>query len=41
MLAAIRAAVLGGFVVGARALGLAAARFVTERKWMVEGPAQR
>ncbi len=41
MLAAIRAAVLGGFVVGAMALGLAAARFVSERKWMIEGPEQR
>lgn len=36
MLAAMQAAVLGGFVVGAMALGLAAARFATERGWMVE-----
>jgi uncharacterized membrane protein YjjP (DUF1212 family) len=36
MLAAIQAAVLGGFVVGAMALGLAAARFVSERGWIVE-----
>jgi uncharacterized membrane protein YjjP (DUF1212 family) len=36
VLAALHAAVLGGFVVGAMALGLAAARFVTERKWLVE-----
>jgi hypothetical protein len=32
----MQAAVLGGFVVGAMALGLAAARFATERGWMVE-----
>jgi uncharacterized membrane protein YjjP (DUF1212 family) len=36
VLAALHAAVLGGFVVGAMALGLAAARFVTERKWLIE-----
>ena len=36
MLAAIQAAVLGGFVVGAMALGLAAARFVSERGWIFE-----
>lgn len=36
MLAAIQAAVLNGFVVGAMALGLAAARFITERQWIVE-----
>jgi hypothetical protein len=36
MLAAIQAAVLNGFVVGAMALGLAAARFITERRWIVE-----
>jgi uncharacterized membrane protein YjjP (DUF1212 family) len=36
MLAAIQAAVWGGFVVGAMALGLAAARFVSERGWIVE-----
>jgi uncharacterized membrane protein YjjP (DUF1212 family) len=36
MLAAIQAAVLGGFVVGAMALGLAAARFVSERGWIIE-----
>jgi hypothetical protein len=41
MLAALQAAVLGGLVVGAMALGLAAARFVSERKWMVEGPDPR
>ncbi len=36
MLAAIQAAALGGFIVGAMALGLAAARFVSERGWIVE-----
>lgn len=36
MLAAIQAAALGGFVVGAMALGLAAARFASERGWIVE-----
>ena len=35
-LAALQAAVLGGFVVGAMAMGLAAARFVSERGWIVE-----
>lgn len=35
MLAALQAAVLNGFVVGAMALGLAAA-LVTERRWIVE-----
>ena len=33
---ALHAAVLGGFVVGAMALGLAASRFIAERHWMVE-----
>jgi uncharacterized membrane protein YjjB (DUF3815 family) len=33
---AIQAAALGSFVVGAMALGLTAARFLTERKWLVE-----
>jgi uncharacterized membrane protein YjjP (DUF1212 family) len=36
VLAAMQAAVLGGFVVGAMALGLAAARFISERGWIVE-----
>jgi uncharacterized membrane protein YjjB (DUF3815 family) len=36
VLAAMQAAVLGGFVVGAMALGLATARFITERGWIVE-----
>ena len=27
---------MGGFVVGAMALGLAAARFVSERSWIIE-----
>jgi uncharacterized membrane protein YjjP (DUF1212 family) len=36
MLAAIQAAVLNGFVVGAMALGLAAARFITDRRWIIE-----
>lgn len=35
-LAGLEAAVLTAFVVGAMALGLVAARFVTERKWLVE-----
>src|SRR5439155_237909 len=35
-LAAMQAAVLGGFVVGAMALGLAAARFVSDRGWAFE-----
>jgi uncharacterized membrane protein YjjP (DUF1212 family) len=36
MLGALQAASLGGFVVGAMALGLAAARFVSEGGWLVE-----
>ena len=36
MLAAMQAAVLGSFVVGAMALGLAAARFVSKQGWIVE-----
>lgn len=36
MLGALQAASLGGFVVGAMALGLAAARFVSERGWLIE-----
>ena len=36
VLPALQAATLGGFVVGAMALGLAAARFVSERGWLVE-----
>ncbi len=36
VLEALRAATLGGFVVGAMALGLAAARFISERGWVVE-----
>ena len=35
-LAGLEAAVLAAFVVGAMALGLAAARFVTERRWLIE-----
>jgi uncharacterized membrane protein YjjB (DUF3815 family) len=35
-LAALRAAMLGGFIVGGMALGLTTARFVTERRWLVE-----
>jgi len=35
-LAGLRTAVLGGFVVGAMAAGLAAAHFVSERGWLVE-----
>jgi uncharacterized membrane protein YjjP (DUF1212 family) len=35
-LAGLEAAVLTAFVVGAMALGLVAARFVTERRWLVE-----
>ena len=35
-LAAMQTAVLGGFVVGAMALGLAAARFVSDRGWAFE-----
>jgi uncharacterized membrane protein YjjB (DUF3815 family) len=36
VLAALQAATLGAFVVGAMALGLAAARFISERSWLVE-----
>ena len=36
VLAALQAASLGAFVVGAMALGLAAARLVSQRGWMVE-----
>jgi uncharacterized membrane protein YjjB (DUF3815 family) len=36
LLEGLRAAVLVGFVVGAMAIGLAVARFVTERGWMIE-----
>ena len=36
MLPALQAASLGGFVVGAMAMGLAAARFASERRWLVE-----
>ncbi|HEY7972401.1 MAG TPA: threonine/serine exporter family protein, partial [Xanthobacteraceae bacterium] len=36
VLAALRAASLGAFVVGAMALGLAAARLVSQRGWIVE-----
>lgn len=36
VLAGLQAAVLGGFVVGAMALGLAVARMVTEPRWLVE-----
>jgi uncharacterized membrane protein YjjP (DUF1212 family) len=36
LLAALQAAVLGGFVVGAMAMGLAAARFVSQRGWIIE-----
>lgn len=36
VLAAVEAAAICGFVVGAMALGLAAARFMTERQWIVE-----
>jgi len=36
VLAALEAATLGAFVVGAMALGLAAARLVTQRGWLVE-----
>jgi uncharacterized membrane protein YjjP (DUF1212 family) len=35
-LAGLEAAVLTAFVVGAMALGLVAARFITERRWLVE-----
>jgi uncharacterized membrane protein YjjP (DUF1212 family) len=36
VLGGLQMAVLAGFVVGAMALGLATARFVSERKWLVE-----
>jgi uncharacterized membrane protein YjjB (DUF3815 family) len=36
MLSALQAAVLGGFVVGAMAMGLAAARFLSQRDWIIE-----
>ena len=36
VLAAVEAGAVCAFVVGAMALGLAAARFATERHWMVE-----
>ena len=36
VLAALQAAALGAFVVGAMAIGLAAARFVSERGWAIE-----
>jgi uncharacterized membrane protein YjjP (DUF1212 family) len=36
LLAALQAAVLGGFVVGAMAMGLAAARFLSQRGWIIE-----
>jgi uncharacterized membrane protein YjjB (DUF3815 family) len=36
VLEALHAAVLGGFIVGAMALGLALARFIAERRWIVE-----
>ncbi len=36
VLPALQAATLGSFVVGAMALGLAAARFVSERNWLTE-----
>jgi uncharacterized membrane protein YjjP (DUF1212 family) len=36
MLAAMQAAALGGFIVGAMSLGLTASRFITERRWIVE-----
>ena len=36
VLPALQAATLGGFVVGAMALGLAAARFISERNWLVD-----
>jgi uncharacterized membrane protein YjjP (DUF1212 family) len=36
ILEAMRAATLGWFVVGAMALGLATARFISERRWLVE-----
>jgi uncharacterized membrane protein YjjP (DUF1212 family) len=36
VLGALQAAALGAFVVGAMAMGLAAARFVSERGWIIE-----
>jgi len=36
MLAAMQAAALGGFIVGAMSLGLTASRFITERRWLIE-----
>jgi uncharacterized membrane protein YjjB (DUF3815 family) len=36
VLEALRAATLGGFVIGAMAFGLAAARFMSQRGWIVE-----
>jgi len=36
VLQAMQAATLAGFVVGAMALGLATARFISERRWLVE-----
>ena len=36
VLAAIQAGAMCCFIVGAMAMGLAAARFMTERRWLVE-----
>ena len=36
ILAAIQAGTVCGFIVGAMAMGLAAARFISERRWIVE-----
>ena len=36
VLGALRNAVLAGFVIGAMAMGLAVARFMTDRKWAFE-----
>jgi uncharacterized membrane protein YjjB (DUF3815 family) len=36
ILEAMRAATLAWFVVGAMALGLATARFISERRWLIE-----
>ena len=36
VLPALQAATLGVFVVGAMAVGLAAARFISARNWLVE-----
>jgi len=41
VLAALEAATLGAFVVGAMALGLAAARLATQRGWIVESYARQ